>query len=115
MKHKVSLQLMEQLMMLLVFALAAALCLQVFARSGEISRETARRDQAVILAGNAAEILKATEGDAEAAEALSREGYRVAVIAKQQRLPGLAEAEIQVSWDQQLLFSLDTGWQEELP
>ena len=115
MKSKVSLQLMEQLIMILVFALAAALCLQVFAKAGEISRQTERYDRAVTLAVNAAEVLKATAGDAEAAEALSREGYRVEVTEKPHRLPGLAEAEIQVLWEEELLFRLDTGWQEVLP
>ena len=115
MKNKASLQLMEQLIMILVFALAAALCLQVFAKAGEISEETDHYDRAVTLAANAAEVLKATGGDEEAAEALGREGYRVAVTEKAKRLPGLAEAEIQVSYGQQLLFRLDTGWQEELP
>ena len=115
MKSKTSLQLMEQLVMILVFSLAAALCLQVFAKSGEISRETARQDQAVILAQNAAEILKATGGDRSAAEALSREDYRITVTPKTSRLPGLGEAEIHVYYEAEMLFALDTGWQEVLP
>lgn len=115
MKSKVSLQLMEQLVMLLVFALAAALCLQIFVKAGEISEETARYDGAVTLAANAAEVLKATGGDISAAEALSRENYRVAVKQKPARISGLVEAQIQVSWDKELLFRLDIGWQEELP
>ena len=115
MKSKASLQLMELLVMILVFALAAAMCLEVFARAGEISEETARRDQAVVMAANAAEILKATAGDISAAEAVSREGYRVTVLPGQPRQPGLAEAEIQVFFQEELLFRLNTGWQEELP
>ena len=39
MKSKASLLLMEQLVMVLVFALAAALCLQVFLRADQISTE----------------------------------------------------------------------------
>lgn len=115
MKNKVSLQLMELLVMILVFSLAAALCLQVFARAVEISRETECRDQAVILARNAAELLKATAGDTEAAEHLSRDGFRVTVKTKPARLPGLGEAEIQVFYEDQIVFCLDTGWQEVLP
>ena len=115
MKNKVSLQLMELLVMILVFALAAALCLQVFARAREISEETAWRDQAVILARNAAEVLKATAGDRSAAEALSRDDYRVTVKGKPARILGLGEAEIQVFREGRLLFCLDTGWQEVLP
>lgn len=115
MKHKASLLLMEQLVMILVFALAAALCLQTFAKAGEISEETARRDQAVVLASNGAELLKATAGDVEAAESLSRDGYRVTVVPRISPQPGLARAEIQVSFEENLLFSLETGWQEVLP
>ena len=59
MKSKATLFLMEQLVMILVFALAAALCLGVFARADAMSRQLARRDEAVILARNAAELLKA--------------------------------------------------------
>ena len=64
MRSKASLFLMEQLVMLLVFALAAALCLGVFVRADRISEETHQRDQAVILACNAAELLKSI-GDPE--------------------------------------------------
>ena len=115
MKSRTSLQLMELLVMVLVFAIAAALCLQVFAKASGITEETARRDRAVTLAANAAEVLKATAGDTRAAEALSREGYQVTVTRLPARQPGLAEAEIQVSCEEQILFCLDTGWQEELP
>ena len=57
MKQKTSLLLMEQLVMILVFALAAARGLQIFAKADAISQETARRDRAVVLARNAAELL----------------------------------------------------------
>lgn len=115
MKHKTSLLLMEQLIMILVFALAAALCLQVFARADAISEEISQRDQAVVLARNAAELLKATQGDATAAEALGRDDYRVTVIPTDSPVPGLACAEIQVFFAENLLFSLNTAWQEVLP
>lgn len=115
MKSKASLLLMEQLVMVLVFALAAALCLQTFAQAKVISEETARRDQAVTLAQNAAELLKATGGDLEAAETLSQNGYRVSVSKQPEALPGLTRAEIQVFFGETALFSLETGWQEVLP
>ena len=115
MKSKVSLQLMEQLVMLLVFALAAALCLQIFAKADAISQETARRDRAVVLARNAAELLKATDGNEAAAERLSTESYRVEVARQPPSQPGLACAEITVFFENKFLFSLETGWQEVLP
>lgn len=114
MKSKTSLLLMEQLVMLLVFALAAALCLQVFAKAEVISADTAHRDQAVVLARNAAELLKSTDGDLQAVRALGADGYRVEVTLQPETLPGLARAEIQVFFEDGLIFSLSTGWQEEL-
>lgn len=58
MRSKAPLVLMEQLVMLLVFALAAALCVQAFALSERTSARNAARDRAVLEAQNAAEALK---------------------------------------------------------
>ena len=64
-----SLVLIEQLIMVLVFALAAALCLQAFALANRISRDNAVRDQAMLRAQTAAETIKSCRGDgARAAE-----------------------------------------------
>ena len=63
MRSKAPLALMEQLIMVLVFALAAALCLQMFALSDRISREKEAQDRLVILVQNAAELVKHTGGD----------------------------------------------------
>ena len=68
MKSKAPLSLMEQLVMLLVFALAAALCLQVFLLSGQMSLRGEARDRAVTQVQNAAEVLKASGGDFPALE-----------------------------------------------
>jgi len=81
MRSKAPLTLMEQVMMVLVFALAAALCVQVFVFSGQTSRRNEARDRAVLEAQNAAETLKAIGGNggdmghvlAEAAEVLGGE------------------------------------------
>ncbi len=59
--------LMEQMVMLLVFALAAALCLQAFARSDADSKRSEARDRAALLCQSMAESLRYTEGDLEAA------------------------------------------------
>lgn len=67
MKSKTPLALMEQLAMVLVFALAAAVCLQVFVLADRISHTCEARDQAVIVAQNAAETLKGYHGDYERA------------------------------------------------
>ncbi len=58
MRSKAPLALMEQTVMVLVFALAAALCLRVFVWSDHTSDWAVNRDVAVIEAQNAAEIIK---------------------------------------------------------
>ena len=63
MKSKAPLVLMEQMVMLLVFALASALCLQAFVKSGDLSQRSAARDRAAVEAQNAAETLRSQSGD----------------------------------------------------
>ena len=63
MRSKAPLMMMEQMVMLLVFALAAALCLQAFVKSDGISRRSEARDRAVIAAQNAAEAIRYCGGD----------------------------------------------------
>ncbi len=58
MRSKAPLALMEQAVMVLVFALAAALCLRVFVWCDRTSDRGIARDRAVIEAQNAAEIMK---------------------------------------------------------
>ena len=115
MKHRVSLTLMEQLVMVLVFALAAALCLGVFAKAEAISRETARREGAVVLAQSAAELLKGTSDPEQVRQRLDTGDLELVIREEKTGLPGLREAEILVLWEEQVLFSLRTGWQEVAP
>ena len=70
MKSKAPLLLMEQMVMLLVFALAAALCLQAFVKSDELSARGEARDRAAVLCQTAAETVRHYGGDAQ--NALSR-------------------------------------------
>lgn len=74
MKSKAPLAMMEQVLMVLVFALAATLCIQVFVFSGQTSRWNEARDRAVLVAQNAAETLKACGGETvDALEEASRQ------------------------------------------
>lgn len=66
MKNKGTLVLIEQTVMLLVFALAAVLCLRAFVWADTTSKEVVARDQALIQAQNAAEVLKGCAGDLNA-------------------------------------------------
>lgn len=70
-RSKVPLVLMEQLVMLLVFALAAAACLRIFVFADRASRQVQDRDRAAELVQNTAQVLRHTGGDfSRAAELL---------------------------------------------
>lgn len=112
MKNKTSLQLMELLIMILVFALSTAICLQIFAKARSISNTSAQLDKAVALAQNAAEILKTTAGDTASAQALADFPYRLECVPQHNSVLGLQEVQIRVYVEDTLLFSLNTGWQE---
>ena len=115
MKSKASLLLMEQLVMILIFAVAAALCLQIFAGAQNLSRETKVQDEAVILAQNAAELLKATGGDIQAAQDLGQSPYSVEIVPQESSVSGLKQVQIQIFAEETLVFSLETAWQEVTP
>lgn len=70
MRSRSSLAMMEQIVMLAVFALAAALCLQAFVRSDKMSRQSEARDRAAVLCQSAAEALLAANGDFQRAAGL---------------------------------------------
>lgn len=125
MRSKAPLALMEQLVMVLVFALAAALCVQVFVLSDRTSRQSEARDRAVLEAQTAAEVLKSCGGDhAEAARKLGGTwngqmwGFRagdcdVLVVPEEGGVPLLGAATVTVwSAEGDLLFSLPVAWQE---
>lgn len=124
MKNRTSLVLMEQLVMVLVFALAAALCLGVFVKADQISRETRYRDEAVLLAQNGAEVLKSCAGSLEkTAEILDgtvtenglqveSDGFIMVLTPEDSGMPGLGQARIAVYLEEEPIFTLRTGWQE---
>ena len=77
MKSKAPLVMMEQIIMVLVFALAAALCLQTFVLSGNLSKRIEAEGRAVIEAQNAAETMKSQGLAAYVNEAeRTSEGFR---------------------------------------
>ena len=63
MKRNTALILLELVIMLLVFSLAAALCLQAFTWADIRSRESGQKDAAYVRIQNAAEVLKHHRGD----------------------------------------------------
>lgn len=116
MKNKASLALMELLIMVLVFTLAATGCIRCFVWAKLTSEEISLRDRAVTLAANTAEAMKISGGNAENALALvpEEEGLNVVIIPLPPGIPGLGEAEITVqSASGEVLFFLTAAWQEE--
>lgn len=69
-RSKAPLALMEQIIMILVFALAAAVCLQAFVYSDTLSKQGERRDLAVNRAQEVAEYCKAQGGDLDQVSAM---------------------------------------------
>lgn len=140
MRSKTPLVLMEQMVMLLVFALAAALCLQAFVKSDQLSQRSEARDRALQAAQNAAEVVRAYQGDLSAAAAVLEAQhqddtslqidytadwrpaedtmrYTVGVSLQEADVPGLGQAQIWVrdEANEEELLRFDTAWQEEVP
>lgn len=134
MRSKAPLALIEQVVMLLVFALAAVVCLWAFVWADAQSKETADRDQALIQAQSAAEVLKHCDGDCVAAAAdfggtwdggvwtiqydddwqqTEREGtYLLQVSHEESGSDYLGLAAVEVFQEQKRLAELDVAWQE---
>ena len=130
MKNKTSLTLMELVIMLAVFALAAALCLHSFMWADTQSRLSQDRSAAYILAQNAAELIKYHKGDLSAVDVDAHEGQLVAQydqdlrpvscdgiftlrVTKIDTPPLLGSAQVSVTGkDGSVLAVLDVCWQE---
>ncbi len=126
MRSKAPLVLMEQLIMVLVFAIAAALCLRVFVGSGNLSQRYANTDMAVQVAQTEAERLKHNKvGFSGGKWAIPYdENWQLATEAKNaayylyvtcsQTTPYLAQAHISVcTADGEELFVLPVAWQTD--
>ena len=123
MKHKTPLVLMEMVIMVLVFALASAICLRMFAASEQLSQKNEAVSHAVLLAQNAAEELKAARGEWNAdSEQLISYGdwpYRLEITEEETDINGLGSGRIRVFGHEgrkkeELLYELAVAWQEEL-
>lgn len=126
------LTLMEQLVMLLILALCAAICVTVFVHAHRINRQAEDLDTAVILCRNGAEVIKSCRGDpAAAAAALGAEltdellqvrynaalqadpeGCYILKISLNRSDPFIGYADITVTRENHTIFTLTTAWQE---
>ena len=70
MRSRAPLSVLEQLIMLLIFALAAAVCLRAFAWADTASGHSADCDRALTEAQSAASVIRQTRGDVAAAAEL---------------------------------------------
>lgn len=123
MRSRATLALIELCVMLLVLALAAALCLQVFAWSDIRSRENAIRDAALADMQSAAEVLKSCGSCKEAAETfggsiedglwrIPGEDYEIRLTPQESEYPGLARALVEAVYDRQVIIRFTVSWQE---
>lgn len=130
MKNRSSLILVELLVMLLVFALAAALCLRAFAWAEEQSVKSSQKDEAYRQLQSAAETLKHYRGDFESAAdsfggnwdgrqwIISLEAEQITILAAPQtsETDYLGEAGLQaIDREGQCLAQLTVCWQEVTP
>ncbi len=137
MKNKAPLSLIEQVIMILVFALTAAFCLQGFALASKISLHQEIQSKSVIAVQNAAEILKNTAGDLEASasklggfvndhtwtipydaswqpiSAQDDYAYLLSVSIYDSGVPYLGTANIRIIHDNEVVFTITTAWQED--
>ena len=142
-RNKTPLLLMEQMIMLLVFALAAAICLQAFVKADTWSEESVAQDQAVMLTQSVAETIRhygeiSSAALQYAAWALEAEYdadtnsftisydehwrpdvfgiYVLKASAMDSGLPGLGKAEVWVENTErdQGVFRLEVEWQTEV-
>ena len=136
MKNKAFLPLTEQILMVLFFALAAAICLRGFSLASEISYNGDTLDLAVASAQNTAEVLKLTKGDfqkaADILNGTNKEGsiyisyaedgtavtdpdlkhrFYIVVTKKQTDNPYLSGADILAKNDDGTIFELTVNWQ----
>lgn len=129
MKNKTALLLTELAILLAAFALAAAVCLRLFAWADTASGQDARKDTALVYAQNAVQALKLTRGDlAQAAqryggevkdglwELMLEDGSLLRARNRETDTELLGRATVTVvAQDGSVLAELDACWQEDGP
>lgn len=136
MRNKAFLPLMEQICMLLFFAVAAAICLQGFAKANQLSHAQQERDRAVVAVQNAAEVLKYARGDLNSTADIlhghfdgtvvtafydaqwkptlqsGNAAFSLRVAPLSNDTPFLGSANIQALRGEEIIFELNVCWQE---
>ena len=116
-------KLLDSLVIVVGVALFITMCVGVFIKAEQHSAEDHFREEAVLMAQNGAEALKEYAGDLDrAAEKLEgvrsgneilveSNGYSMVITLLDSEVSGLGQAEICVSVQGVLIFTLKTGWQ----
>ena len=135
MKSRATLSLTEMLIMVMIFAMAAAACLKVFAWADARSAEIETTDFAVLQVSNAAEVMEQARGDYARAAALleaeesaggglqirydeNRErcadggAFRLVVLPVNSVVELMGEAQVSMMKGDTVIYSLTVCWQE---
>lgn len=114
MKSKTTLSLIEEVIMVLVFAIATAVCLRIFVHSNSLAASHEMKDAAVSEVRNAVEVLKQTHGDCEKArEYADASGPFVLYIDElDSGSEYLGKARVYVTSGTEEIYSLVASWQE---
>ena len=124
-RSKAPLALMEQIIMILVFALTAAVCLQAFVYSNNLSEEGDKENLAASHAQEVVETCKMYSGDLDQVQlklsgertengirVFYEEDHMTVVLEITEQNDWLARAKVSVQDEKdQEIFSVDTAWQ----
>lgn len=124
-RSKAPLALMEQIIMILVFALTAAVCLQAFVYSNNLSEEGDKENLAASHAQEVVETCKMYSGDLDQVQlklsgertengirVFYEEDHMTVVLEITEQSDWLARAKVSVQDEKdQEIFSVDTAWQ----
>ena len=136
MKNRIFLSLLEQITMIVIFAVAATICVQIFFRSNTISEQRQALDQATLVAQNASETLKYAGGDfSQVASLLSGTSdensvtvfynddwvqteqedlatFQLFIEEQPCDIPQLGKATVSVKHHDKVIFLITVAWQE---
>ena len=124
MNRRRTLTLIEITVMLLVFVLAATLCMVSFLQIENCVRENVCRDRALTEMQNAGEELRHCGGDFAAAAdrhggiwdgqrwVLDFGAYQIYVKPQHTGIPALGGARLEAIYGEEILFTMDLRWQE---
>lgn len=121
-RSKAPLALMEQVIMVLVFAMAAVLCIQAFVVAGQFSKESNGIDKAAIVGQTMAELAKSQRGQVQEEIyyttdwEVTDEAYGVYLVRFHKNatdgLLGSGTVTVTRIEDNKELFAINAAWQE---